>query len=114
MDSEPALGRTYADLTMIIRPEMRHYSVYDLLLKFKYVPLSEMRGGEKKLSGQTIRALSHAEVAALPVVQQKLAEAKRQLQGYQQKLQQNYGAALKLRTYAVVSIGLERLVWTAV
>lgn len=113
MDSEPALGRTYADLTMILRPEMRHYSVYDLLLEFKYAPLSEVRGGEK-LSGQTIRALSQAEVAALPAVQQKLAEAKRQLQGYQQKLQQNYGAALKLRTYAVVSIGLERLAWTAV
>ncbi len=114
MDSEPALGRTCADLTMILRPEMRHYSVYDLLLEFKYVALNEARIGEKKLSGQEVRGLSQAEVAALPAVQQKLTEAKTQLQGYQQKLQQKYGAALKLRTYAVVSIGLERLVWVAV
>lgn len=114
MDSEPALERTYADLTMIIRPEMRHYSVYDLLLEFKYVALNEVRMGEKKLSGQEVQELSHAEVAQLPAVQQKLAEAKTQLHGYQQKLQQKYGAALKLRTYAVVSIGLERLVWVGV
>lgn len=33
MDSEPALASGYTDLTMIIRPEMRHFSVFDLLIE---------------------------------------------------------------------------------
>ena len=40
-----------------------------------------------------------------------ITEAKTQLHNYQQTLQQKYGATLKLRTFTVVAIGLERLVW---
>jgi len=32
MDSEPALERTYADPTMILRPEMRRFRLLDILL----------------------------------------------------------------------------------
>jgi hypothetical protein len=37
MDSEPETGRGYADLTMIIRPDMRKYKILDILLEFKFV-----------------------------------------------------------------------------
>ncbi|HEY89454.1 MAG TPA: AAA family ATPase, partial [Thermoflexia bacterium] len=35
MDSEPELQRGYADLVMLIRPDMRRFEVLDLLLEFK-------------------------------------------------------------------------------
>ncbi len=114
MDSEPALQRTYADLTMIIRPEMRQYSVYDLLIEFKYLPLSDVRVGKQKMTGQDLRQMSRERVSALPGVQEKLLDAKNQLRGYQKTLQQKYGTALKLRTYAIVSVGLEWLLWEEV
>ena len=112
MDSEPALERTSADLTMIIRAEMRHYSVYDLLFEFKYVPLNELRAGGKAVSGQLLREMSHPEVMALTAVQAKLTAANAQLRIYQQALLQKYGGALKLCAFAVVAVGLERMVWT--
>lgn len=42
IDSEPALDRRYADLLMLIRPEMRQYKLLDILLEFKYLKLSEV------------------------------------------------------------------------
>jgi hypothetical protein len=42
MDSEAALQRRYADLLMIIRPDMRRLAVLkDMVLEFKYLPLAE-------------------------------------------------------------------------
>ncbi|MEZ4735282.1 MAG: PD-(D/E)XK nuclease domain-containing protein, partial [Caldilineaceae bacterium] len=114
MDSEPALQRTYADLIMLIRPEMRHFSVCDLLLEFKYVALDKVRIEKKKVTGQELRQMARAEILALEAVKSKLDEAKIQLREYQQTLQKKYGDALKLRTYAVVGIGVERLVWEEV
>ena len=109
MDSEPALDRGYGDLIMMIRPEMRHYSVFDLLIEFKYVPLNKLG----KLTGQDIRAKSREELVNLAPVKQALYEAQAQLQNYRQTLEQKYGDALKLRTYAVVALGVERLLWEA-
>ena len=34
MDSEKEIERSYADLTMIIRPDKRHAAVYDVLIEF--------------------------------------------------------------------------------
>ena len=51
---------------------------------------------------------------ALGPVQAKLAEARARLSGYRQVLQQRYGARLRLRSYAVVSIGFDRLAWEEV
>ncbi|PKM00346.1 MAG: AAA family ATPase, partial [Gammaproteobacteria bacterium HGW-Gammaproteobacteria-7] len=109
MDSEPALERTYADLVMIVRPEMRQYQLLDILLEFKYVSLKEA-----ELTGAAARALSAAAVAELPQIKAKLAEAQETLPGYRARLLARYGARLRLRTYAVVSLGFERLVWKAV
>ncbi len=49
---------------------------------------------------------------ALPAVSQALADAQTQLNVYPQQLSDIYGDKLKLRSYAVVAISFERLVWT--
>jgi hypothetical protein len=41
MDSEKETGRDYADLTMIIRPDMRRFKIFDVLIEFKYVSLKD-------------------------------------------------------------------------
>ena len=45
------------------------------------------------------------------MVAEKLREAEMQLTAYRETLKHTDGESLKLRTHAVVSIGLERLVW---
>ncbi|MCX6031230.1 MAG: AAA family ATPase [Chloroflexi bacterium] len=109
MDSEPVLERTYADLVMIVRPDMRQYQLLDILLEFKFVALPEA-----KLTGEQAQGLSVAELRALPVVQRKQADARSKLQSYRQALQTRYGDQLRLRAYAVVALGFERLVWMEV
>jgi hypothetical protein len=108
MDSETTVGRRYADLTMILRPDARQYQLFEVLLECKFLKL-----GEVGLSGEAVRALTSAELTALPQVQQKLAEARAQLPAYRHEVEARYQStnALRLRTYAVVAIGFERLVW---
>jgi len=106
MDSETTVERGYADLTMIVRPERRHLPIADFLFEFKFAGLPEA-----KVTGEAMRQLSNAEVKALPAVQSKLVEAQARLEGYHQALQARYGERLRLRTYAVVALGFERLVW---
>jgi len=106
MDSEPALQRSYADLTMILRPEMRRFHLLDILAEFKFVKLSELTQ-----SGVELRQMERNALLALDPVKTKLAEAKTQLPRYRKTLTQKYGSALRLRTYAVIAIGFERLVW---
>ncbi len=106
IDSETALERTYADLTMIIRPEMRRFQLLDILVEFKYVAL-----GKTGMNGQAIKAQTVEALHALTPVQEKLAEAKTQVMAYRAKLVAKYGDQLRLRTYAVVAIGFERVVW---
>ena len=109
MDSETALQRSYADLTMILRPEMRRFQLLDLLLEFKFVKLSEVAQ-----SGIEVRDMAATSLLALDAVKVKFAEAQMQLQRYRKTLAKKYGVALRLRTYAVVAIGFERLVWQEV
>jgi hypothetical protein len=112
MISETRAGGDYADLTMILRPDVREqYSQFwDILIEFKFVKLNKLG-----LSGSDVQSLSRDELAAMPLVQEKLKEAVDQLEGYRQKLldSQN-GAALRLRAFAVVAVGFERLVWQLV
>ncbi len=107
MDSETPVGRRYADLTMIVRADARQYQVYDLLLEFKFVKLSELG-----LSGEALRALSREALSALPQVQAKLAEARAQAPAYRREVEERYqSTTLRLRTLAVVALGFDRLVW---
>ena len=109
MDSEAELQRSYADLTMILRPEMRRFTLLDILLEFKLVKLSELG-----LSGQQVRQMSREELPNLKLVNTQLQEAIEQAQHYRTVLTTKYADKLRLRTYAVVAIGFERLVWQEV
>ena len=70
--------------------------------------------GQRHLTGQDVRAKSRSELVTLSAVKKELTKAKTQLRDYRQTLAQKYGEALKLRTYAVVAVGFERLVWEEV
>ena len=110
-----ALERSYSDLTMIVRPEMRQYQLLDILMEFKFVKLKEARGSKKaKVSGEEARAMSRSEVLALEKVKEKMEEAVAQLKSYRQRLLDKYGSTLRLRSYAVVALGFERVVWKEV
>ena len=103
MDSEPALGRGYGDLLLRVRPDMRQYALLDHLLEFKAVSLKEIG-----LTSAELAAKSRDELRTMPAVVEKLREAENQLTTYRAILERD--APLKLRTHAVVGIGLERLV----
>jgi hypothetical protein len=109
MDSEPALQRRYADLVMLVRPQMRQYKVLDFLMEFKYISLAEV-----KRSGEQVRKMSREELAALPAVAALLDDANTELDGYRDTLIATYGDILRLRCFSVVAVGYERLVWREV
>ncbi|MFO7641424.1 MAG: hypothetical protein R6X17_09235 [Candidatus Competibacteraceae bacterium] len=64
-----------------------------------------------KLTSAELQAKTRAEPRALPAVAEQLQAAEQQLATYRAELERREGATLKLRTHAVVAIGLERLVW---
>ena len=106
MDSEPALGRGYGDLLLRVRPDMRQYALLDHLLEFKALSLKAVG-----LTSAELAAKTREELRALPAVAEKLRDAEQQLAAYREVLAGVGGEPLKLRTHAVVGIGLERLVW---
>jgi hypothetical protein len=84
---------------------MRRYRLFDHVLEFKHLRWEEL--GMKSEAGRT---LPREVLRDLPPVATRLAEAEGQLARYRQALERAYGERLKLRTHAVVCIGLERLV----
>ncbi len=106
MDSEEEIDRGYSDLTMIIRPDMRRFEVLDILIEFKYVKL-----GDAGLTGKRARELLVEELQKLPRMAAEVKSAREQLKRYGDALEKKYGDALRLRRYAVVSLGFERLWW---
>jgi len=107
MDSEEAVGRGYADLVMILRPDMRQYRLLDHVLEFKTLSAQRDLG----LNAKQLAATPRETLAAHPKVRAKLAEARAQLARYAATLEDKYGARLKLKTHAVACIDLARLVW---
>jgi hypothetical protein len=103
MDSETETGRGYADLTMIIRPDMRQYKILDILLEFKFVHLQEAG-----LTGEQAKSLSQKELESFPEMQKKMKEAEKQLIKYGAALE-NKHKNLRLKKFAVVALGFERL-----
>lgn len=106
MDSEPALNRKYADMTMIVRPDMRQYELLDFLIEFKFVEF-----GKHNLNGEQVRKMTGEELNALAPVKEKLKEAEDNLGFYRDTLARKYGDTLRLKVVAVVAIGFDRLVW---
>jgi hypothetical protein len=109
MDSETAIKRRYLDLTMILRPERRKFPIYDFIIEFKYIKLSEL-----SLNGEKIRKLTRDELNNLALVKKNLADAKTQLLDYKIGLEKKYGEELKLKLISVVAVGFERVVWEIV
>ena len=70
-----------------------------------------MKLGEIGQSGAAVRELEETAILALDSVKANFAQATTQLQNYRQALTKHYGDRLRLRTYAVVAIVFERLVW---
>ena len=105
--SELETGRGYADLALIVRPDMRRFQVLDLLLEFKYLGLKELG-----LSGEQVRAEARDTLAQRPAVVAKLEEAAAQARAYGASLRERHGLS-ELRLFAVVALGVERLVWWA-
>ena len=108
MVSETEVGHGYVDLSLIVRPDMRRFQALDLLLEFKYISLKELG-----LTGEQAREKTRAELAVLPVVKAKLKEAEEQARRYGAALRERYHLT-DLRAFAVVALGLERVVWRAV
>ena len=108
MVSETEIDHGYVDLSLIVRLDMRRYQALDLLLEFKYVSLKDL-----KLTGEQVQAKSMAELAALPAVKTELRAAAKQARRYGAALTERYDL-VDLRLYAVVGVGLERVVWQTV
>ena len=108
MVSETEMDHGHIDLSLIVRSDMRRFQALDLLLEFKYLSLKDLG-----LTGEQVRESTPAELAALPLVKSKLAEAAEQAQRYGAALRDRYGLT-DLRLFAVLGVGLERVVWRAV
>ncbi len=109
MDSEPELNRGYADLSMIVRPDMRHYGIFDVLMEFKFIKITATG-----LTGKEVADASDDALYALPMVSKAFLAADEQLQYYIPALQKKYGKRMKLCSFAVVAVGFERLLWKKV
>jgi hypothetical protein len=108
MVSETEMDHGYIDLSLIVRVDRRSTPALDLLLEFKYVSLKDL-----KLTGEQVRGQSMAELAARSDVKQALQAAGSQARRYGAALSERYGLS-DLRLYAVVGVGLERVVWQRV
>ncbi|MDS4025764.1 MAG: AAA family ATPase [Candidatus Contendobacter sp.] len=105
MVSETEVKHGYVDLSLIVRPDRRGVTALDLLLEFKYVSLKDL-----KLTGEQVREKTHDELATLPPVKTQLRAAADQAHRYGAALRDRYGLT-DLRAFAVVALGLERVVW---
>jgi hypothetical protein len=108
MDTESETDRRYADLTMIIRPDMRKYTILDILIEFKFVTLKTAG-----LNREQARKLTKEELRDLPALRSQMEDAKEQVRDYGDVLNTRFGN-LRLRRYAVVSLGFERIRWEEV
>lgn len=103
MDSETELDRRYADLSMIVRPDMRRFNILDILIEFKFVSLKTAG-----LTGKQARNLTTDELRRLPPMIGEMRTAEEQLRDYGRTLEKRH-PDLRLRKYAVVSLGFERI-----
>jgi hypothetical protein len=105
--SELGVGRGYTDLLLEVRPDKRQTPLLDHLFELKYLPLKILGQSDAELN-----TLTHAELAALPAVKAALDQAEQQLANYIPTLQnENPATTWKLRSHALVMIGLNRVAW---
>jgi len=111
VDSETELERRYADLTLIVHPELEQQEppLQNFLLEFKYLKLDKAG-----LTSETARAMTREEVKALPQIQHKLTQGKKQLLDYEKRLKNKYQHVEQIQTICVVALGFEWIVWERV
>ncbi|MBF0230988.1 MAG: AAA family ATPase, partial [Desulfamplus sp.] len=110
MDSEKEIDRRFADLTMIIRPDLRKFQLFDVLIEFKFVSLAAAG-----LSGEEAKALSIEELQNLPKMREAMKDAVWQVKDYSKILNNRYsGKDFRLKSFAVVSLGFDKLCWEEV
>ena len=121
--SEAQVERRFGDLLMLLRPGMRHTELYDILIEFKHLRLSEAteevltkkgKATRRALKGEDAKTRPADELMALDNVKAKFDEARTQLYDYRQKLVQEHGEDLNLRCYVVLSVGFDRILWEEV
>ncbi len=105
VSSELEMERSYADLCLLVRPEMRRFGYLDFLFELKLV-----RRKDLAKTGQELREMDEESLRRLPPVAQALAEAREQARRYAAALLRQRGEEIKLRSFAVVSVDLERFV----
>ena len=103
--SEPELDHRYADLCLLRRPDARSSSLRDLLFEFKRLSLAELG-----MSGKDVKTASRESLIELVKVREALDQAEAQVSAYRAALERSRGETLRLRSYAVVALGFERLV----
>ncbi len=101
--SELELRQRYADLCLLVRPEMRRHGFFDILLECKYVRRAKL--GKK---GEELRAMDDAALRELTPVAKAFRDARKQAIDYRDALAQKLGEA-QPRCYVVVAVGLERV-----
>ena len=102
--SELEIERGYADLCLLVRPESRYRQTFDILFELKLVRRKML--GKK---GRELRSMDSAALRELPAVKTAFSEARRQIEDYRSALVRQRGAAVQPRGYAVVAVGIERL-----
>nr|VFK41962.1 MAG: Predicted AAA-ATPase [Candidatus Kentron sp. SD] len=107
MESEAEIERGHADLTLIVRPDMRQYRILDILIEFKFVSLDEAG-----FDGKTLEKMDTEALRALPAMQKKQREAEAGLARYREKLNRKFGDVLRLKSFSVVAVGFERVVFS--
>ncbi len=103
MDSEPEIDRRYADLTMIIRPDKRHFTIFDVLIEFKFITLKDAG-----ITGEQAKQLSEESLYGMPEIKKAIDEGGRQAALYGKKLDDKYGH-LRLKKFVVAALGFERV-----
>ncbi len=103
MDSEPEINRRYPDLTMIIRPDKRHFKIFDVLIEFKFVTLKDAG-----ITGEQAKKLQTDDLYKMPKIKKALEDGGRQATLYGKELEKKY-KDLRLQKFVVTALGFERV-----
>jgi hypothetical protein len=94
---------------MMVRPDMRHYDIFDVLMEFKFITLKDIN-----MTGEAVSTANDDALRGLPQVQQAFSDAEKQLHRYIPSIKKRYGEYIKLATFAVIAVGSDRLLWQEV
>ncbi|KPA13000.1 AAA-ATPase-like protein, partial [Candidatus Magnetomorum sp. HK-1] len=106
MISERQSRSGYADLAMIVRSDRRIFKLIDSLIEFKFIKAKSL-----KIDKKIIKKMTDTALFKLDPVKTKLNEARTQARKYSKELMEEFGDIVKLHTYAIISIGFERLLY---